>query len=82
MILLHDDKPWTAEMLPRFLAELKSRGYRVVAVEPGPGHGPVEPAPAGWRSETRRTADSIKPRLEKATARPGASFEVKPAPQE
>jgi peptidoglycan/xylan/chitin deacetylase (PgdA/CDA1 family) len=63
MILLHDDKPWTAEMLPRFLAELKSRGYRVVAVEPGPGHGPVEPAPAGWRSETRRTADSIKPRL-------------------
>ena len=54
MILLHDNKPWTAEMLPRFLSALKSRGYKVVALAPGPGHGPTEPAPRGWRSETAR----------------------------
>jgi peptidoglycan/xylan/chitin deacetylase (PgdA/CDA1 family) len=82
MILLHDDKPWTAEMLPRFLEALKARGYRVVAIEPGPGHGPVEAAPKGWRSETRRTTESIQGRAQKTTTSAGASFVVKPAPQE
>ena len=28
MLLLHDNRPWTAQMLPRFLEELKARGYR------------------------------------------------------
>jgi peptidoglycan/xylan/chitin deacetylase (PgdA/CDA1 family) len=82
MLLLHDDKPWTAAMLPRFLAELKARGYRVVQIEAGPGHGPVEKAPRGWRSETGRTLDSIRPRWDKAAANPQTRFAVKPAPQE
>jgi hypothetical protein len=69
-------------MLPRFLAELKARGYRIVQIEAGPGHGPTEAAPAGWRSETERTLGSLKPRLEGGPTRTGASFAVKPAPQE
>jgi peptidoglycan/xylan/chitin deacetylase (PgdA/CDA1 family) len=82
MLVLHDDKPWTAAMLPKFLTELKARGYRVVQIEAGPGHGPVEKAPPGWRSETGRTIDSIRPRFVKAAAPRGARFRVKPAPQE
>ncbi len=82
MLVLHDDKPWTAAMLPKFLIWLKARGYRVVEIEAGPGHGPVEKAPPGWRSETGRTIDSIRPRWVKAAARRGVRFKVKPAPQE
>ena len=82
MLLLHDDKPWTAAMLPRFLEGLKARGYHIVHIEPGPGHGPTAPAPRGWRSETGRTIDSIRPRWEKAAAKAGTRFEVKPAPQQ
>jgi peptidoglycan/xylan/chitin deacetylase (PgdA/CDA1 family) len=80
MLLLHDDKPWTAAMLPRFLTELKSRGFRVVQIEAGPGRGPTEEAPVGWRSETARSVGAIKPRVETPPGR--ASFEVKPAPLE
>ena len=82
MLLMHDDKPWTAAMMPKFLAELKARGYHVVQIEAGPGHGPVEKAPPGWRSETGRTIDSIRPRFVKAAARSATRFKVKPAPQE
>jgi peptidoglycan/xylan/chitin deacetylase (PgdA/CDA1 family) len=82
MFILHDDKPWTVAMLPRFLAELKKRGYRIVQIEAGQGHGPTEKAPAGWRSETGRIVDSIRPRFDKAAAKPATSFNVKPAPLE
>ncbi len=80
MVLLHDDKPWTAAMLPKFLAGLKARGYRIVEIEAGPGRGPTEKAPPGWRSETGRTPDSIRPRPDKATAKAGADSDAKPAP--
>ena len=80
MLLFHDDKPWTAEMLPRFLSELKARGYRVVHLAAGPGRGPTEEAPVGWRSETARSVGAVKPRAETAPGK--SSFEVKPAPAE
>lgn len=51
MILLHDDKPWTAAMLPDFLRALKSRGYRVVHIVAGEGRGETAPAPKGWKAE-------------------------------
>ncbi len=82
MILLHDNKPWTAAMMPRFLSQLKARGYRVVHIEAGAGHGPTETAPAGWRSLTERAASALKPRLDRTTQRPGARFVVKRAPQD
>ncbi|HLJ70685.1 MAG TPA: polysaccharide deacetylase family protein, partial [Roseiarcus sp.] len=50
MILLHDDKPWTAAMLPDFLRTLKSRGYRVVHVVAGEGRAETKPAAKNWKA--------------------------------
>jgi peptidoglycan/xylan/chitin deacetylase (PgdA/CDA1 family) len=63
MILLHDNRAWTAEMLPRFLRELKLRGYHVVHMVAGPGPGVTVDAPTGWISETERSLGRLKPRL-------------------
>jgi peptidoglycan-N-acetylglucosamine deacetylase len=82
MLLFHDNRQWTADMLPTFLRELKKRGYRVVHMVPGPGNGPTVAAPAGWVSETGRTIDAINPRLEKAGAPKSGPILVKPAPGE
>jgi peptidoglycan-N-acetylglucosamine deacetylase len=51
MILLHDDKPWTAAMLPDFLHALKARGYKIVHIVAGPGPGESSPAPEGWKAQ-------------------------------
>jgi peptidoglycan/xylan/chitin deacetylase (PgdA/CDA1 family) len=67
MILLHDNHQWTADMMPRFLRELKLRGYHIVHMVAGPGPGVTEGAPPGWASETERAIDRLKPRLTKAT---------------
>jgi peptidoglycan/xylan/chitin deacetylase (PgdA/CDA1 family) len=81
MLLFHDIHPWTAEMMPAFLHELKQRGYRVVHMVAGPGNGPTVDAPAGWTSQTERTLGALKPRLEKASQPMKAGpIEVKPAP--
>ena len=80
MLLLHDSHPWTAEMVPMLLRELKARGYRVVHMVPGPGTGPTALAPKGWFSETDRVIGALRPRLEKAAARHGdGPIRVKPA---
>ena len=47
MLLLHDNRQWTADMLPMLLRELKAKGYRIVHMAPGPGNGPTAPAPPG-----------------------------------
>ena len=65
MLLFHDNKPWTAEMMPRFLRELKKRGYKIVAMAPGPGNGPTTDTPVGWKSETEAIIGRLKPRLDK-----------------
>jgi len=39
IVLFHDTKTQTAQMLPAFLRELKRRGYRIVHVIPTPGRG-------------------------------------------
>ena len=69
ILLLHDTHQWTADMVPMLLRELKAKGYRVVHMVPGPGHMATAPAPKGWFSDTERTIDALKPRLEKAAAR-------------
>lgn len=69
VLLLHDTHQWTADMVPMLLRELKAKGYRVVHMVPGPGHMATAPAPKGWFSETERTIDALKPRLERAAAR-------------
>jgi peptidoglycan/xylan/chitin deacetylase (PgdA/CDA1 family) len=71
MILLHDNHQWTADMLPRFLRELKLRGYHIVHMVAGPGPGVTVDAPSGWVSETERSIDRLKPRLTKPAPPPG-----------
>ena len=81
MLLFHDIHPWTAQMLPEFLRELKKRGYKVVHIVAGPGNGPLVDAPPGWTSETERVISALKPRLEKAAgAMKTGPIVVKPAP--
>ena len=83
MLLFHDNRPWTAEMMPAFLAELKKRGYRVVHVVAGLGTGPTVAAPVGWVSETGRVTGALKPRLDKSAPKaPPGPFTVEPAPVE
>ena len=80
MLLFHDNKAWTAQMMPRFLAELKTRGYHVVQVQATAGSGPLEPAPPGWRNETARSVEAIKGKAGSPPLK--SSFEVKRPPLE
>jgi peptidoglycan-N-acetylglucosamine deacetylase len=83
MLLLHDNHPWTAAMVPMLLSELKAKGYRVVHMVAGPGKGPFVPAPPGWTSETERVVGALRPRLEKSPTRLAhRPIPVKPAPTE
>jgi hypothetical protein len=52
IVLFHDTKKQTADMLPAFLRELKKRGWRVAHLVPGPGRAETVAAGPGWRSET------------------------------
>jgi len=38
IVLFHDTKSQTAQMVPAFLRELKKRGYRIVHVVPAGGN--------------------------------------------
>ena len=63
IILLHDIKQQTADMLPAFLRDLKSKGFKVVHLVPGTGPTAVDNAPAGWTSETEKTLAATLPKL-------------------
>jgi peptidoglycan-N-acetylglucosamine deacetylase len=52
IILLHDIKKQTADMLPALLAALKAEHFQLVHMIPGDAPPPIRPAPAGWTSET------------------------------
>ena len=83
MLLLHDNHPWTAAMVPMLLERLKADGYRIVHMTGGGAtNGPTERAKAGWTSETERVVGALKPRLEKSAGKPPATgpIPVKPAP--
>ena len=73
IILLHDIKSQTAEMLPRFLAALKSEGFRVVHIVPGGNDTPTRPAPAGWSSETERTVAHLLPEGRRPSEAPAST---------
>ncbi len=83
MVLMHDNHPWTAAMVPMLLKRLKAEGYKVVHMTGGgSGSGPTAPAPPGWTSETERVIGALKPRLETGAgkAAPDGPIPVKPAP--
>jgi peptidoglycan/xylan/chitin deacetylase (PgdA/CDA1 family) len=66
IVLFHDSKLQTAQMVPDFLRELKTRGYRLVHIVPGDGETPVVAAAPDWRSTT-------EPIIAKTLAGKGAS---------
>ena len=77
IVLLHDTRASTVEMLPELLRELKRRNYRIVHVVPGKGPTPIEAAKPGWTSETERTLAHIWP---KAPSAMGAAPAPAPGP--
>lgn len=55
IILLHDIKKQTADMVPALLAALKAEGFHLVHLVPGDSPPALKQAPAGWSSETEAT---------------------------
>jgi peptidoglycan/xylan/chitin deacetylase (PgdA/CDA1 family) len=52
IILFHDSKASTANMLPDFLRALKAKGFKVVHMVAGAGPTPMEKAGPEWKSTT------------------------------
>jgi len=52
IVLFHDSKAQTAQMLPDLLQALKRHGYSVVHIVPGDGPTPTRAAGPGWTSTT------------------------------
>ncbi|SDR62827.1 Peptidoglycan/xylan/chitin deacetylase, PgdA/CDA1 family [Rhizobiales bacterium GAS113] len=59
IILFHDTRAQTVAMMPEFLRQLKTRGFRIVHIVPGPGHAETREAGPGWSSETERVIAGI-----------------------
>jgi peptidoglycan/xylan/chitin deacetylase (PgdA/CDA1 family) len=69
IILLHDVKEQTAEMVPALLQALKDNHFKLVHIVPGSGVTASQDAPPGWKSETERTIATVWPKLVKLGAR-------------
>ena len=52
IVLLHDIRTQTAQIMPQFLSTLKNEGYKIVHMVAGEGIAPLRYAPNGWHSET------------------------------
>jgi peptidoglycan/xylan/chitin deacetylase (PgdA/CDA1 family) len=55
ILLLHDPRRQTADMIPALLAALKAEHFQVVHIVPGEQLPPMRQAPKGWSSETDAT---------------------------
>jgi peptidoglycan-N-acetylglucosamine deacetylase len=71
IILLHDTKKQTADMVPDLLRTLKAEGFHLVHLVPGETPPALKQAPAGWTSETEATFRKMgAPRAKKPAKRP------------
>jgi peptidoglycan-N-acetylglucosamine deacetylase len=82
ILLFHDTKQQTAAMLPDFLRELKTRGYKIVHIVPGTERPPLRQAPEGWVSETEKIIAEVFAKARRA-AKPAtpANQSVPSAPE-
>ena len=55
ILLLHDPRRQTADMVPALLVALKAEHFQIVHIVPGEKLPDIRPAPKGWRSETDAT---------------------------
>jgi peptidoglycan/xylan/chitin deacetylase (PgdA/CDA1 family) len=63
ILLLHDTKASTAAMLPGLLRDLKTHGFKIVAIVPGDTKPALRKAPQGWTSETEAILAKVLPSL-------------------
>ena len=66
IILLHDARKQTAQMMPALLGELKRRGFHVVHMVPGSAPPPLVEAAPGWSSDTEAAIAKVWPKIEAA----------------
>ena len=78
IILLHDIRRQTAEMIPALLATLKAENFRLVHMVPGDKPPAIRPAPAGWVSQTDASMRMEAPGGPKNV---GKGQETAPAPE-
>ncbi|HMF06012.1 MAG TPA: polysaccharide deacetylase family protein [Methylocella sp.] len=81
IVLFHDIKQQTADMLPAFLQELQKRGYKIVHIVPGTAPPPLRSAPAGWTSATEKIIAEVFARMRGAVKPEVQLGAPKPAPQ-
>jgi peptidoglycan-N-acetylglucosamine deacetylase len=76
ILLMHDSRPSTAEMLPKLLRALKERGFKIVDIVPGDAKPQFHKAPPGWTSETEAIIAKVLPKLRREMSE--GQNEVKP----
>jgi peptidoglycan/xylan/chitin deacetylase (PgdA/CDA1 family) len=77
IVLFHDSRPSTAQMMPDFLKALKARGFRLVHIVPGPGPTPVAAAGPGWSSATEAIiAKTLGPKGRRSEPQEGRGVKV------
>lgn len=85
MILFHDIKSQTAQMMPAFLKALKAKGYKIVHAVPAAGATATTAAGPGWTSETDKLiaglAKDNSGRMGMGAAAPTRATPAKPAPE-
>lgn len=63
ILLLHDIRAQTVDMLPALLRRLKREGYRIAHIQPGPNKPALKAPPPGWKSETGDFLERYMPHL-------------------
>jgi len=85
MILFHDIKSQTAQMMPAFLRALKAKGYKIVHAVPAAGATATAAAGPGWTSETDKLiaglAKDNSGKMGMGAAAPTRATPAKPAPE-
>lgn len=81
ILLLHDTKEQTADMLPLLLRDLKARGFKIVHIVPGTAPPPLRAAAEGWVSETEKIIAAVFAKMRRAASPQGAPKEATPAAQ-
>lgn len=72
ILLLHDIRAQTVDMLPALLRRLKKDGYRIVHIQPGATKPALKDPPPGWRSETGDFLERYMPHLKPPQAQRSA----------
>lgn len=87
ILLLHDTKQQTADMLPALLRDLKQHDFKIVMLAPGLRPPPTRAAPEGWTSETEKIIADVFAKQRAAKSRspataPSPSHEDGMAPEQ